>query len=520
MVQIRLTYNTIYQLMEKIQNFKHEVPGVHSDVSNGDNKLIASVFENVLDAVILISSKGIILRANKAVRNVLGYHSDDIVGKNVTVLMPSHYSKEHDQFLLNYLNTGITKVIGIGREVAAQHKEGFLIPMELSVSVAEQEEDIFFIGVLRDIGERKRHEKEMQINNEIMHAVNSILSNFINSNTLTTRNEIFNNPLEELLRITKSEYGFIGEILVKDNSSYLKTYSITDISWSQDTRRYYADNFRDGMEFTNLNSLFGVTIRTGEVVIANSPSDDPRSSGLPPGHPDLNAYLGLPIYAGSKLLGMAGISNRKEGYNQDLVDLVKPILGAIGSLIAGYQFMESKRDAEKELYRAQEKLKKMAHLDIVTDIPNRLLLIQKLEQMYYEKNSGLTVLFIDIDHFKDINDTYGHAAGDDALKKVGKAIQDTVRPGDAFGRYGGEEFVIGLPETNLLGGKRLAERLQEAIKTIKIGNNGKESKEMTISVGVAEKNKDNNSLDELLQQADKAVYLAKDSGRNCIQIVK
>ena len=91
--------------------------------------------------------------------------------------------------------------------------------------------------------------------------------------------EVFDLLLKEVLALTQSEYGFIGEILHEQNVPYLKTHAITNIAWSRETREFYRENVRAGLEFRNLDTLFGVTIRSGQMVIANDPANDPRRGG-------------------------------------------------------------------------------------------------------------------------------------------------------------------------------------------------------------------------------------------------
>jgi PAS domain S-box-containing protein len=145
---------------------------------------------------------------------------------------------------------------------------------------------------------------------------------------------VFENFLEVLLSLTDSEYGFVGEVLQKaSNEPYLKTYAITNISWNDDTRRMYEDTVAEGMEFTNLNTLFGQVMVTEKPVISNQPATDPRRGGLPEGHPALNAFLGIPIISNGVLVGMAGLGNRPEGYDQEMIDFLQPLLLTCGTLI-------------------------------------------------------------------------------------------------------------------------------------------------------------------------------------------
>lgn len=130
----------------------------------------------------------------------------------------------------------------------------------------------------------------------------------------------------------------------------------------------------------------------------------------------------------------------------------------------------------------------------------------------------LSVVFVDLDYFKKINDTHGHAAGDVVLGRVADALQRTCRNADLLARFGGEEFVIALPETDAENGLRFAERLRRVIEElcIQLGD-GRELK-VTVSAGLAAFPAHANSEDELVAAADAALYDAKRAGRNRIRL--
>ncbi len=128
-------------------------------------------------------------------------------------------------------------------------------------------------------------------------------------------------------------------------------------------------------------------------------------------------------------------------------------------------------------------------------------------------NQPFAVLFIDLDHFKSINDTYGHAVGDDVLRAVAQTLQTTVRRSDIVGRIGGEEFSVFLPNTQLHGAQQLAETLRVAIESIHIEVDGVRLK-ITASIGVAAKRFDQETMQAIQQHADQAMYEAKRGGRN------
>lgn len=169
--------------------------------------------------------------------------------------------------------------------------------------------------------------------------------------------EIFNHLLDALLKLTDSEYGFIGEVLEKDKKPYLKTHAITNIAWNDDTRKFYEENAPKGLEFYNLNSLFGQVMVTEKPVITNDPYNDPRRAGLPEGHPYMGSFLGVPFFFNDEINGMVGISNRKEGYNEELVDELRPFLITCASLIEGFRNVKKRKNSE---LRLKESVKKLA----------------------------------------------------------------------------------------------------------------------------------------------------------------
>lgn len=173
--------------------------------------------------------------------------------------------------------------------------------------------------------------------------------------------EAFDQLLNVLLDFTGSEYGFIGEVLYKKNGlPYLKTHAQTNISWNEATRKFYEENAPNGLEFTNLKTLFGAVITSGELVTANSPSTDPRRVGLPPGHPPLNRFLGVPIKLGDQFIGMVGLANRSGGYDESVVSEIEPILATYGNLISARRERIRRELAEKRANIANAKARKLA----------------------------------------------------------------------------------------------------------------------------------------------------------------
>jgi len=163
---------------------------------------------------------------------------------------------------------------------------------------------------------------------------------------------VFERMLSLLLRLSNSEYGFIGETrLDQDGQPFLRTFALTNIAWDDATRAFYEENAPQGLEFKNLETLFGHTLRTGEPVLTNLPASHPSSGGIPDGHPDLNAYLGLPIYSGDKMVGMVGMANRPEGFDDEVIAELKPLLNTCGSFISQ---LIAQRERDEALHKLGE----------------------------------------------------------------------------------------------------------------------------------------------------------------------
>lgn len=178
------------------------------------------------------------------------------------------------------------------------------------------------------------------------------------------------------------------------------------------------------------------------------------------------------------------------------------------------------RDINKVVNEAIEQrayFEKAAYLDSLTGIHNRRWLDKALPrelQRCQKNNEHLTFAFVDIDHFKKFNDQHGHLAGDIALRAVAQALVKTLRPTDLLARYGGEEFAVLFPGADIAVAISIAERIRANISQLQLKNyDGADLPSISLSIGVSKKG-DNESLEVFVARADKALYLAKDRGRD------
>ena len=173
-----------------------------------------------------------------------------------------------------------------------------------------------------------------------------------------------------------------------------------------------------------------------------------------------------------------------------------------------------------ELRNANLVLEALASTDSLTDLANRRhFFARAAEEVLRAQRYGraLSVQMLDIDHFKRLNDRFGHAAGDDVLRMVARILREGVRGNDLAARIGGEEFIVLLPETAGGDALMLADRLRHSIASSMIDIGGQRVA-VTVSIGVAMLGLGENSLDTLLMRADKGLYRAKHEGRNCVRV--
>lgn len=178
-----------------------------------------------------------------------------------------------------------------------------------------------------------------------------------------------------------------------------------------------------------------------------------------------------------------------------------------------YDLRNVHRDREKLL----EKLKVRAYTDELTELCNRRKIEETINsniERYLRYETVFSILMIDIDYFKSVNDNFGHDAGDKVLKELSASIKRNIRGSDFVGRWGGEEFIVILPETDIISASMVAEKLRKVVESMDV-ENGNDFIKITISIGVAEYN-GIGDMYKLIKLVDMRMYRAKANGRNCV----
>jgi len=234
-------------------------------------------------------------------------------------------------------------------------------------------------------------------------------------------------------------------------------------------------------------------------------------------HANLRGLFLLALLLTASLLAYIFVRVRLVGDLLSPLDFASMCLFALAAVLLCYVQLRCLRQLRCETRR---KVERLTFVDPLSGVYNFRYLRQRLREEFARARrlrEPLAVIFLDFDHFKDVNDTFGHAEGNAVLEKVGGALRRAVRGEDFVGRLGGDEFLVVLPQTTRDGAVRAAERLKAALDALEWRTaDGRDAGFLTFSMGVAAFPEDASAIEPLLSKADKALYKAKALGGNCV----
>ena len=263
------------------------------------------------------------------------------------------------------------------------------------------------------------------------------------------------------------------------------------------------DNKDSSADYNKKNGIMWDSINNKKTIMVKKFSESPYASKEQRIKYKHDAAICIPLMVEKTIIGVMNLSNILPSF------LTDENLAKINTIAQHLSLAMN----NSLLHRQVEK---QSIIDDLSGLYNRRYLYSILEyEMLREKrhDQGLSIIMIDIDFFKKVNDSYGHNAGDIAIKKISKNINDNVRKIDIPCRYGGEEFIVILPFTSEKGAKIVAERIRKSIEKDVIEINESIKLSLTISIGIA-KYENGESIDSLINRSDKALYSAKQKGRN------
>jgi diguanylate cyclase (GGDEF)-like protein/PAS domain S-box-containing protein len=461
---------------------------------------LRAIVDGAVDAIITIDERGIIQAFNAAAERIFGYRTTEVLGRNVSILMPPAVAVEHDRYIARYLGTGERRVIGMGREVEGRRKDGTVFPLELSVSESRLRGRRSFTGIARDIAERRQAAEALRRANEQLAAQLGELEVRTREITLLGQmGDLLQSALEgkEAYRIVVDYAhqlfpGTTGALCVADVERRLVEVMT---SWGEGSvgERVFAPEdcwaLRNGRPHWVEGAVAGgVCAHTGDTPIAG--------------------YACLPMTAQGEILGTLHLRVAVTGG----LDAARRKLAAA--------FAEQVALALANL-RLKETLRRQAIRDPLTGLYNRRYLEESLDRELrraVRKGTPVGVLMLDLDHFKIFNDTHGHGAGDSLLRALAEHIQSGIRAEDIACRYGGEEFALIFPDATLDKAAMRAEQIRESARKIQVDIRGQLLGGVTVSIGVAALPNHGSTAEALLRASDTALYSAKAQGRDRVII--
>lgn len=487
-------------------------------------KQLYAVFDSLIDSVITIDDQGTIIDANAAVVNQLGYQPHEILGKNVTLLMPEPHASNHQNYIDHYLETGERKIIGIGRHVQAKRKDGTLLDVSLAITELQLGDKRRFVGVLRDISAQVARERELLRQRDelsIQANINEIIQ------TARTPEELVSKSLATLISLPELEVQCKAGFFLVDSEDNKNSKSFTHSRKAGKrglrlvkTLGVFTEEFLERESWVPLGScLCGRAALGREVMVSGNCFTDRRHEHRFEGMTAHGHYI-IPVKVQGEVVGVIFLyTDPDPEWDSRLLNLLASLGVQIGTALDRLWTLDELNASRQELHR-------LATIDALTGLMNRraiLGFLAKERDKAARKGHSVAVFMLDIDHFKSINDRYGHGIGDEVLVEVGRRIKQSVRPYEGLGRLGGEEFLVVLPEVDGDSASSIAERIRSRICERPVVGREDLSLTVTASIGIAimaDPASKTLSNDALIEVADRALYRAKAAGRNRIEMAK
>ena len=303
-------------------------------------------------------------------------------------------------------------------------------------------------------------------------------------------------------------------------AAHLCQVPIAVINFIDHDRQWFKSEIGLGVRETPLDvSICAHAILQPGLFVVPDTTLDPRFADNPlvTGEPRLRFYAGalLESESGHPLGTLCVLDFKPRTLSPEQGELLQALAGQVMLLLQLYRQNHRQAEMLAEIDAARREMAQLAATDALTGLANRRAFSERLSQEIarISRGKGKSCLIMgDLDHFKRINDAYGHQTGDHALTVFAATCGSVFREADLIGRWGGEEFIVLLPDTALADALRVADRLHTALARTPISGNGG-SFQLSVSLGVVELD-GTRGMDEVLRAADEALYAAKDAGRN------
>jgi len=487
----------IPELKSLLQQYNHEELNKETKVSeiqqkNSEDLTNASefryrrLFEADQEGILILDAEmGQIVDVNTFLIEMLGYSKEEFLGKKIWEI---GFPKDVATCKRSFAELQSKKYIRY-EDLPLERKDGKLIKVEFVGIVYDVDNKKFIQCNIRDITECKMVDEALAQTANRDAAVSILASKLVSSISISDISALV---LESAERFTRSTYGFVGYIDLE--AGYMISPAMIKGIWESSQSKDETTIFK------KFGGLWGWVLNNRQSLLTNTPIDDPRFIETAPGNVPIQNFLSVPALIGTELVGQVALANSTRNYNQQDLEFVER-LATLYAIAIKHQ-------------RTEDKIRKMAYHDLLTGLPNRALFNDRYTMAVAgtkRYNKGIALMMLDIDHFKNINDTLGHDAGDEVLKKFSSRLLSTLRQTDTVMRLGGDEFIIMI--TDLVESEYIANVAQRVLEaTRKPFMFHDHEIRTTTSIGISSYPEDGEDVEMLLKCADIAMYHIKETG--------
>ncbi|GEM_PF-577871 len=461
-------------------------------------RLADEIFQHSLQAIVISDTDNRILAVNPAFERITGYRGDEVVGRNPRLLQ----SGCHDEGFYRAMWEAIARDGAWQGEIRDRRRSGELYDEWLSISVLRDGAGAVthYIGVFSDISELNEAQRARQRLSDLYAALSR-------TSQLVAAAPDEGTLFSEVCRIAVSLGGmrraWVG-LRAGDRLRISAAYG----AGAREAAAAVAAECGAGRAG---RTLAGEALHTGKAVLANDYRRHAEYGHVPgpaPGEADAGAAAAFPVRRGGEVTGVLVVQAERRGFFDE------PLAALLQEIADGVSHALDNLDRAREHREAAARLERLARYDTLTGLYRREVLEDALHRVHagaLRRGGRYGVVLADLDRFKVINDTYGHAAGDRVLVEVAGTLRALVRDMDWIGRWGGEEFLLLVPEADAADVGAAAERARHTVAQLALPLDGRTLR-VTLSAGVASYPDDGATVEALLARADAALYRAKDLG--------
>jgi diguanylate cyclase (GGDEF)-like protein/PAS domain S-box-containing protein len=466
--------------------------------------------ELLLDAspnvVIAVDGRGRIVYANPRVSEAFGWSPEELHGQPIELIVPSRLDERHAADRAGYRIHPVPRRMGVGPELTARRRDGTEFRVEISLAPVQSPRGPLVVATVVDITTRSNLQEQLEVaHEELRRHADELEQRAREMSLLAQMGELLEScqSLEEAYTVVAR----VAEPLFEGDAGAI--YALTSSGTVAEAVAAWGSPPPARSVFQPIDCW---ALRRGRLHVVQDGDLELRCPHVE--EPLVTGMLCEPLTAQTETIGLLHVQLRRRAAGKaraarlaDRERLVKTLGEQLALALANI--------------RLRATLREQSARDSLTGLFNRRYMEETLDREIRRaarEGYGLGLLMADVDHFKQLNDAFGHAAGDDVLRRIGRFLGAAVRGEDIACRFGGEEFVVILPKASLEDTHHRAEGLREGIKAHQSDDPDHPYATVTMSVGVAAYPQHGSSAAELLLAADSAMYLAKAQGRDRVVV--